>query len=164
MLEKLKNPVDEGKVFGALLTDLSKAFDCLPQELIIAKQNAYGFNLPALKLMRSYLSHMKQRTKVSHVYSSWDKILFGVPQGSTLRPILFKNFLSDFFHVISDTDNTMHDSGNSIDDIISSLKESSEKLFQWFYHHQLKGNTDKYHLIVSTNDPIVVRVGGSLIK
>ena len=53
MLEKWKNAVDKGKVFGALLTDLSKAFDCLPHELIIAELNAYGFNLPALKLMHS---------------------------------------------------------------------------------------------------------------
>ena len=73
--------------------DLLKAFDCLPHELIIAKLNACGFNVPVLKLM-------------------------------------------DFFLVISDTefssyvdDNTIYDSGNSIDDAISSLKESSEKLF-----------------------------------
>ena len=66
MLEKWKNDVDKGKVFGALLTDLSKALDCLPHELIIAKLNAYGFNLPALKLMNSYLLHRKQRTKVNH--------------------------------------------------------------------------------------------------
>ena len=43
MLEKCKNPVEQGKVFGALLTDLSKAFDCLPDELIIANINIYGF-------------------------------------------------------------------------------------------------------------------------
>ena len=71
MLEKWESAVDKWKVFGALLTDLSKAFDCLPHELIIAKLNAYGFNLPALKLMHSYLSHRKQRTKVNHAYSSW---------------------------------------------------------------------------------------------
>ena len=59
MLEKWKNAVDKGKVFDALLTDLSKAFDCLAHELIVAKLNAYGFNLPALKLMHSYLSHRK---------------------------------------------------------------------------------------------------------
>ena len=52
MPEKWKNAVDKGKVFGALLTDLSKAFDCLPHELIIAKLSTYGFKPPALKLMQ----------------------------------------------------------------------------------------------------------------
>ena len=49
----MENAVDKVEVFGALLTDLSKAFDCLPHEFIIAKLNAYGFNFPALKLMHS---------------------------------------------------------------------------------------------------------------
>ena len=171
MLEKWKNAVDKGKVFGALLTDLSKAFDCLPHELIIAKLNAYGFNLPALKLMHSYLSHRKQGTKVNHAYSSWEEILFYVPQGSILGPILFNIFISDLFLVISDTDfssyaddNTIYDSGNSIGEVISSLQESAEKLFQWFSHDQMKRNTNKYHLIVSTDEPIEIRVGESLIQ
>ena len=53
MLEKLQNAVHEGKCFGALLTDLLKAFDCLSHELLIAKLHAYGFDLPALKLIQS---------------------------------------------------------------------------------------------------------------
>ena len=156
---------------GALLTDLSKAFDCLPHKRTVAKLNAYGFKLPALKLIHSYLSHRKQRTKVNHAYSSWDEILFGVPQGSILRPILFNIFLSDLFLVISNTDfssyvddNTIYDSGNSIDDVISSLQESAKKLLQWFSHNQMKANTDKCQLIVSTDEPVEIRVGESLIK
>ena len=56
MIEKWKKSVDKGKTFGAFLTDLSKAFDCLPHYLIITKLNAYGFSLSALKLMHNYLS------------------------------------------------------------------------------------------------------------
>ena len=139
MLEKWKNAVDKVKVFGALLTDPSKAFDCLPHKLIIAKLNAYGFKLPALKLIHSHLSNRKQRTMVNHAYSSWDEILFGIPQGCIIGPILFIIFLSDLFLAISNTDfssyaddNTIYDSGNSTDDVISSFQESAEKLFQWF--------------------------------
>ena len=55
MLKKWKKAVDTKKVFGALLTDLSKAFDCLLRDVIITKLNAYGFNLPTLNLIQIYL-------------------------------------------------------------------------------------------------------------
>ena len=84
---------------------------------------------------------------------------------------MFNIFLSDLFLVISNIDfssyaddNTIYDSGNNIDDVISSLQESAEKLFRWFSHNQMKGNTDKCRLIVSTDEPIEIRVGVSLIK
>ena len=69
MLETWKRSVDIGKASGALFTDLSKAFDCLDYELLIAKLNAYGFSLPALRLIHDYLSRRKQRTRVNNSYS-----------------------------------------------------------------------------------------------
>ena len=65
MPEKWKKSADNGKAFGALLTNLSKAFDCLDHELLIAKLNAYGFNLSSLKLIHDYLSNRTQRTKIN---------------------------------------------------------------------------------------------------
>ena len=58
-------------MFVTLLTDLSKAFDHLDHELPIAKLNAYGFSVPAIKLVHDYLSDKKQRTKGNKTYSSW---------------------------------------------------------------------------------------------
>ena len=81
LLEEWKRAVDSGQMFGALLIDLSKAFYSLDHKLLIAKLNAYGFNLPALKLVHDYLSNRKQRTKVNITYSFWLEIVFGVPQG-----------------------------------------------------------------------------------
>ena len=97
MLEKWKKTVDNGNVFGALLTDLSKTFDCFPHNEIIAKLNYHGFNFSALKLTHNYLAKRKQRIKINHLYSSWEDILFGIPQRLILGPILFNICLADFF-------------------------------------------------------------------
>ena len=75
-VRKIKK-VYSGKVFGALLTDLSKAFHCLHHDLLIAKLNAYGFSLPALKLIRDYLLNRKQTTKINNSYSTWREIVLG---------------------------------------------------------------------------------------
>ena len=63
MLEKWKKVVDTKKVFGALLTDFSKALYCLPHDLIIAKLNGYGFSLPALNLIQNYLGNRKEELR-----------------------------------------------------------------------------------------------------
>ena len=70
LIEKWKSTVDSGKPFGALLMDLSKPFDCLPHELLLAKLNAYGFSLSALRLICSYLFNRQQRTKTNASCSS----------------------------------------------------------------------------------------------
>ena len=162
MLEGWKGAVDDKKVFGALLT-----FDCLSHGLIIAKLNVYGFSLPALKLIHDFLSSRQQRTKINRDFSSWEEILFGVPLRSALGPILFNIFLSDLFLVMKETEFTSYaddNTGNTIEDVISSLQESSEKLFRWFSDNQMQGNSGKCHLILGANEPAQIQIGESLIK
>ena len=104
MIEKWRASLDQNETWAVLSTNLSKAFDCLPNDLLIAKVHAYGCDLPSLKLLNCYLHNRRKRVKINNFYSSWAEILFGVSQGSILGPILFNIFLSDLFLLIKNKD------------------------------------------------------------
>ena len=118
VIEKWRKSFGTGGAFGALLTDLSKAFDCLPNELLITKLHAYGVDIASLKLLHSYSTKRKQRVKLNGTYSSWSEILFGVPKGSILGLLLFNIFLYDLLQFFPDVD--LH--------IRSLCKKASQKL------------------------------------
>ena len=88
-LKKWKTSVHGGITFGALLTDLSEAFDFLDHEFIITKLNSYGFSWFDLKSVHSYLLDRKQRAKINNSYNKWLAIMFGAHQRSILGPLLY---------------------------------------------------------------------------
>ena len=104
IIEKWCKLLDIGGHAGALLTDLSIAFDYIDHELLIAKLHAYGFDNHVPKFIYSYLKGRKQRTKINSSYSSIAEIWFGLSQGSILGRLLFNSYICDLFYDIDALD------------------------------------------------------------
>ena len=100
LIERWKCCLGKQGFAGALLINLSKAFDKINHELLIAKLHAYGFSIDALEVLLSYLQERWQRAKINTTFSSWTQLLQGVPQGSVLRPILFNIYINDILSCI----------------------------------------------------------------
>jgi retron-type reverse transcriptase len=99
IIEDWKKSLDENKFVAAILMDLSKAFDCLPHDLILLKLKAYGMSEHSTDLLKSYLSHRKQCVRMGNLNSQFLHLYKGVPQGSILGPVLFNIFKRHFlFH------------------------------------------------------------------
>ena len=88
-MEKWKKSLDSQETCAALLIDLSKVFDCLNHDPLIAKLDAYGFDDSSLTFVSSYLKGRNQRTKVANSYSSWAEIVSRVHQGSVLYFVFY---------------------------------------------------------------------------
>ena len=93
LIESWKKVRDENGYSAAILMDLSKAFDTINHDLLVAKLYAYGIRGSSLKLLHDYLSNRHQRTKVEGNFSKWEELLNGVPKGSVLVPLLFNIYI-----------------------------------------------------------------------
>ena len=141
MLEKGKFVVDKGN-YSVRYRQIY-----LSHEFLLAKLPVYGFSIAALRLIHGYLTNRKQRTKVNLSYSTWEEILFCVPYGSILGPLVFIIFLSDLFFIRNETefssyadDITPYRTVNTVDEVIQSLEHGSLMLFQWFSDNQIRAN------------------------
>ena len=158
LLEKWRTTLDKHGFAGAILMDLSKAFDCINHDLLVAKLVAYGFSKNSVNLIRSYLKNRWQRTKINTSFSSWTELLTGVPQGSVLGPLLFNIYLNDLFWVNEETeacnfadDTTLYACDQDLGTVIRKLEHDSLLAIEWFETNYMKLNADKCHLLVAGN-------------
>ena len=159
MLEMWKNTLDKGGYVSAIFMDLSKVFDILNHNLLIAKLGAYGFERDSLSFMKSYLKDRQQRVRVNNNFSSWEKIIAGVPQGSILGPLLFNIFINDLFVFVSSSnlsnyadDNTLYASGFNLEEVKKCLSTDFDAVTKWFCENHMALNAGKCHFMCLGKD------------
>ena len=84
MLEKWKNALDKDKYVRAVFMNLSKLFDTINHDFLIAKLEPYEFSNNVLIFMLSYFKNRSQRASINSSFSTWEEIIAGAPQGSIL--------------------------------------------------------------------------------
>ena len=149
LLEEWREKLDKNFIVGAVLMDLSKAFDCIPHDMIIAKLAAYGFKRETLRLIYSYLKGRKQCVKINNAYSDYNEIISGVPQGSILGPVYFNLSINDLFFFIEKAsmhnfadDNTLSAWGETVSKLIDTLESESNIAIDWFTNIGLSSQTN----------------------
>ena len=112
---------------------------------MIATLHAYGIDLTSLNILQDFFTNRKQRTKVDSSYSSWKKILSGVPQCSILGPLLFNIVVCDMFFILKTSsftgyahDNTPFVVRDNTSNVIKVLEEIGENFIKWFSGNQIK--------------------------
>ena len=175
LVEDWREALDNGNSVGVVAIDLSKAFDCMPHGLLLAKLNAYGFSTNVCNLLKSYLVNRKQRVKIGNTCSEWINNRKGVPQGSILGPLLFNVFINDLlYHDISSKaynyadDNTLSYSDKDVNEIKVKLEADCEIAMKWFQFNNMKANADKFQLMFlsrnHSNNEITINIGNYSIQ
>ena len=169
-MSTLKEGVNRGNGFGALLTDLSKGFDRINHPLLIAKLYNYEVSPVSIDMTFSYLSNRTHWTKINDCFSKRSRIERGVLQGSVLGPLLFNIDLIGLFYeceeskIASYTDDTNPKFLRKEHPNRNFWIKISSKLFQWFQYNHLKASPGKCILILSFKTPTVVSIGDASIK
>ena len=158
LIENCKKRLHNKKIVGTVLMNLSKAFDCIPHYLLIAKLHSYGFNKKALTFLYSCLKRRKKSVKINGRESFFQIFLSGVPQGFILGPILFNLFINNLFLFIKDDklanlayDNTIYVGSKDWTEFLEKLRKECETAINWFKTNKMIVNPDKFQSMITNS-------------
>ena len=162
LIEDWKGALDKNSVVGTVIMDLSKAFDLIPHDLLLAKLSAYGISTHSLNLLKSYLTNRRQRVRVEDVTSDISYVNSGVPQGSVLGPLLFNIFINDLFYFIKETklsnyadDNQLYFADTDPAVVEHVLNKELVVVCEWFRNNKMILNAEKCKALVLSRKPNV---------
>ena len=142
-----------------MFMDLSKAFEVIHPDLVIAKLGAYGFSQDVLQYLKSYLTNRQQRLGVNSNFSTWENINAGVPQGSILGLLLCNIFVNGIFLFVSNSylsnyadGTTLYAFGYNLEEIEKIFHFDFDLVSKWFEENCMILKTDKCHLMCLGKD------------
>ena len=142
MYDKWVSAANRGDISGAVLIDLSAAFDLVSHDMLLEKLRIYGFQEDFLNWIASYLSNRFQSVWIDHVFSSYLPNTVGVPQGSILGPLFFIIFFNDLPKYIQESiecyadDSTISASAKNMEDLSLKLTRDCCEINSWMHSNK----------------------------
>ena len=174
-IDNLQQELNNKKYSISVFLDLSKAFDVIDHTILKKKLEHYGFRGKFLEFLLNFIKNRKYFVHINGKNSETKTVNIGVPQGSTLGPLLFLIYINDMIH-ISDLffltqfadDSTVTYSADTLKQVIETTETDFKRVYEWLAANKLIINLNKTHLMLFTNrdrpETISININGQTIN
>ena len=165
--DEILNAIDKKKLTEVVLLDLSKAFDSIDHQILLAKLQDIGASRSAIEWFKSYLTSRYQYVRINTTLSTKLPVSSGVPQGSILGPLLFNIYVNDLPSVpencssqcyVDDTKLLMSFQLHDQHAAIAKMNIDLLRIWNWCFDNQLLLNPDKTKLVIFGSRQMTAKV------